>query len=81
MDEGGIPNDIGARLLLQYIADFNLDRQTQFKEKGHSELYMMDDTWNVKPLDKHSTFESEKEYLHSLNGTAMVYLGKMGEDN
>jgi hypothetical protein len=27
-----------------YIIDFNLNLQTKFKEKGHPELYMMDDT-------------------------------------
>ncbi len=30
--------------LNECIIDFNLDLQTKFKDKGHSELYMMDDT-------------------------------------
>ena len=30
--------------LNEYVIDFNLNLQTRFKEKGHSELYMMDDT-------------------------------------
>jgi hypothetical protein len=41
---GGIPSDVGTNLLNQYIVDFNLSLQMEFKEKGHPELYMMDDT-------------------------------------
>ena len=56
--------------LNESIVDFNLELQTQFKEKGHSELYMMDDTHHMKPEEK--TVVSEKMYLHSLNGRAEV---------
>lgn len=30
--------------LNDYIMDFNLNLQTEFKKHGHDELYMMDDT-------------------------------------
>ena len=57
-------------LAQKFIVDFNLDLQTQFKEKGHHELYMMDDTRRVKPNAEDSTLASEKTYLHCLNGKA-----------
>ena len=55
-------------LAQEFIVDFNLDLQTQFKEKGHHELYMMDDTGKVKPKVGDLTFATEKTYLHCLNG-------------
>jgi hypothetical protein len=55
------------RELNDCIVEFNLDLQTKFKEKGHAELYMMDDTWGVKPEER--TFDLDKTYMHCLNGT------------
>lgn len=52
----------------QFIVDFNLNLQTQFKEKGHPELYMMDDTQTLKPDE--STVSFDKIYLHCLDGKA-----------
>ena len=49
-----------------FIMEFNLKLQEDFKRGGHSELYMMDDTWGMKP-DKNSQFV-DKKYMHSLNG-------------
>ena len=37
--------------LNQRVVDFNLNLQNQFKEKGHPELYMMDDTLRMRPKD------------------------------
>ena len=57
--------------LNEYVVDFNLNLQTKFKEMGHRELYMMDDTWNMKPRDSDATFSSDKRFLHALNGKVM----------
>lgn len=62
----------GVDQLNEYVIDFNLDLQTKFKEKGHQELYMMDDTSRMKPNDKDITFNSDKTYLHGLNGRAVA---------
>lgn len=48
------------------VIEFNLALQEQFKEKGHSELYMMDDTSAMKPNE--ATQATDKQYLHCLNG-------------
>ena len=61
-----------------YIIDFNLNLQTKFKEKGHTELYMMDDTQYRKSDDK--TFSSEKTYMHCINGRAKVKTGELDDD-
>lgn len=37
--------------LNEYIVEFNLGLQKNFKELGHSELYMMDDTHNIRNVD------------------------------
>ena len=55
-----------------YIVDFNLDLQEQFKKRGHDELYMMDDTQTMNPNDKDKSLVSEKTYLHCLNGKAFL---------
>lgn len=52
------------------IVDFNLGLQTKFKENGHKELYMMDDTSRTKPNDSELTLAGEKTYLHCINGKA-----------
>ena len=52
--------------LNEYIIDFNLDLQTKFKEKGHRELYMVDDTNTLKPNRR--TLGIDKKYLHCING-------------
>ena len=63
------PSSTDIDAINKYIIEFNLDLQTKFKEKGHSELYMMDDTWSaMKPLEENSTTTSEKKHLHCLNG-------------
>ena len=46
--------------------DFNLNLQDEFKRKGHNELYMMDDTWGMKPNAREEAYG--KTYMHSLNG-------------
>jgi hypothetical protein len=74
-----VPEDIGTELLSQYTMDFNLDLQTNFKEKGHRELYMMDDTSSMNPEEK--TYVSEKTYMHSLNGKAEVAVDKDDDGN
>ena len=52
--------------LNEYIIDFNLELQTKFKEKGHRELYMVDDTNTLKPNRR--TLGIDKKYLHCING-------------
>lgn len=52
--------------LNEAIMDFNLELQKRFKGKGHSELYLMDDTQWMKPNDK--SFSTDKLNLHLLNG-------------
>lgn len=37
--------------LNEYIVEFNLGLQQKFKDMGHSELYMMDDTHNTRNID------------------------------
>ena len=54
----------------EYIVDFNLDLQTKFKECGHEELYMMDDTLDMAPEDM--SVSSGKTYLHALNGKKLI---------
>ena len=51
-----------------YILDFNLERQSEFKKKGHEELYMMDDTKWRKPINGDATYSSDKTYMHSITG-------------
>ena len=51
----------------EYIVEFNLELQTKFKEKGRQELYMMDDTLQLKN-SKIDTHVSGKTYMHCLNG-------------
>ena len=60
-------------LINKYIIDFNLNLMKEFKEKGHKELYMMDDTQSLKPDD--ASQYRDKTYLHTLNGRAMVDCG------
>jgi len=52
--------------LNQCIVEFNLNLQTKFKDSGHEELYMMDDTWGMKPNASEEAYG--KTYMHSLNG-------------
>lgn len=66
------PVELTNESLNESIIDFNLNLQKQFKDNGHSELYMMDDTSTMKPNDKDITFNSDKTYLHALNGRAEV---------
>ena len=51
----------------EYIVEFNLELQSEFKEKGHKELYMMDDTLRMKN-SQIDTPASGKTYMHCLNG-------------
>lgn len=55
-------------LFNSYILDFNLERQREFKKRGHDELYMMDDTKWRKPINGDATYSSDKTYMHSING-------------
>ena len=63
--------------LNQCIVDFNLDLQTKFKESGHEELYMMDDTLDMAPEDM--SVSIGKTYLHALNGKKVI--GKDDDKN
>lgn len=54
------------------IIDFNLSQQVKFKEKGHQELYMMDDTKPWKPDDESKTVQSDKTFLHCINGKSIM---------
>ena len=56
--------------LNDYIIEFNLNLQTKFKDSGHQELYMMDDTKGMNPNER--DFSQGKTYLHCLNGTARM---------
>ena len=53
--------------LNSYIVDFNLGLQDKFKSKAHEELYMMDDTYAMKP-DQDTSYGSERTYVHCING-------------
>ena len=53
-----------------YIMEFNLNLQNEFKNRGHDEVYMMDDTWELRP--SYDTFSIDKKYLHSINGKSEV---------
>ena len=54
------------------IVDFNLEIQGKFKKSGHQELYMMDDTQTMNPDGEIRTIESDKKYMHGLNGKDAV---------
>ena len=54
--------------LNECIIEFNLELQEKFKEKGHDELYLMDDTQWLNPSTNNETFVSDKVNLHLLNG-------------
>lgn len=64
------PSSTDIDAINEYIVEFNLELQTKFKEKGHQELYMMDDTVGMKPNQKF--LHLDKVYMHSLNGRAIV---------
>lgn len=54
--------------LNECIIEFNLELQEKFKERGHTELYLMDDTQWLNPSTDNETFVSDKVNLHLLNG-------------
>lgn len=56
--------------LNEFIIDYNLWEQQEFKNKGHQELYMMDDTSHMKI--NHSDLHNDKVYMHTLNGKAII---------
>lgn len=56
--------------LNNYIMEFNLNLQDEFKSKNHDEVYMFDDTYEIHP--NHNTFSIGKRYLHSLNGISEI---------
>lgn len=56
--------------LNDYIIDFNLLLQQKYKDKGHPELYMMDDTNSMRPVER--TRQIDKRFLHGLNGRSSV---------
>ena len=55
-------------LFSQYILDFNLKLQDEFKKRGHQELYLMDDTKWMRPNKDDNTFKTDKINMHLLNG-------------
>lgn len=61
--------------LNESIMDFNLELQEMFKDKGHSELYLMDDTKWMNPNSKDTTFSSDKVNMHLLNGQVVNETG------
>ena len=67
-------------LFNQYILDFNLNLQDNFKKRGHQELYLMDDTKWRRPTEKNSTFAADKVNMHLLNGETFVDTNEMDED-
>ena len=54
--------------LNEFIIEFNLDLQSEFKGRGHDELYLMDDTQWMNPSTNYETFASDKVNMHLLNG-------------
>ena len=64
------PSSTDLYQLNQYIIEFNLDLQNKFKQSGHSELYLMDDTQWMTPNDGR-TFETDKVNMHLLNGQTL----------
>lgn len=61
----------------EYIMNFNLELQQRFKDRGHQELYMMDDTTYRKSNNPDDmTLSYEKTFMHNLNGKASVEAGK-----
>lgn len=66
--------------LNDYIMKFNLDLQSDFKKRGHEELYLMDDTQWMRPDPKDSTFATDKVNMHLLNGSREVKLRALGDD-
>lgn len=54
--------------LNEFIIEFNLGLQESFKNKGHDELYLMDDTQWMNPSTNNETFVSDKVNMHLLNG-------------
>ena len=60
------PPESGDDAINQYILDFNLKIQADFKKRGRQELYMMDDTHQMRPSE--DTLTSGKLHLHGLNG-------------
>ena len=65
--------------LNQYIIEFNLDLQNKFKKRGHSELYLMDDTQWMVPNDGR-TFETDKVNMHLLNGQTLKDTDETDDD-
>ena len=63
------PTYISSQELNGLIVEFNLGLQEQYKARGHQELYMMDDTWAMKPSGNDSrTVDSDKAFMHCING-------------
>ena len=52
------------------VVDFNLVLQQKFKESGHQEMYMMDDTSRMKPNE--TTKSIQRRYMHCLNGKELL---------
>lgn len=61
------PTEFNRDWINDYIVDFNISLQNEFKNSGHDELYMMDDTRKLK-----THFSSHKQYVHSLNGVGLL---------
>ena len=74
------PSETDRSAINEYIIDFNLNLQDDFKKRGHQELYLMDDTKWRNPTEKNSTFATDKVNMHLLNGETFVDTNEMGED-
>jgi len=69
------PIDKGIEDINDYIIEFNLNLQDEFKKRGHRELYMMDDTQRMKP--NKGAQADDKTYLHTLDGKAIDEQGNV----
>ena len=74
------PSLVDKDAINEYIIDFNLNLQDDFKKRGHQELYLMDDTKWRSPTEKNSTFATDKVNMHLLNGETFVDTNEMDED-
>lgn len=62
--------------LNEFIIEFNLGLQESFKNNGHDELYLMDDTQWMNPSTGDETFVSDKVNMHLLNGQMLKDTGE-----
>ena len=74
------PSSIDLNQLNKYIIEFNLDLQNKFKQRGHSELYLMDDTQWMRPDPHNANFATDKVNMHLLNGQTLKDTDETDDD-